>query len=405
MSKAITFLYLLYSMSSYCQQADSAQVTRGMEGKWLSGDELQQLEFRSDGTFEHYFNLRRKLGKKYNESFDSESRDCGLWYVAGSGTQLVQYNVFIKMGNDTLTTCDSTGCKIKIYSTPHTSSIAKLTANLLVLQNTIVRDDTTLKFLVMASLWSKKTAEAEKYKRALERSKKEGPITFVERTTYRKVKEYPVTPYYLKPEEIEVDISNKTVKELQIKNDTSTETRFVNFALELFLKGERINPVLLKDDMRSFIGVSAEIMPDTTNPPIQFNMASIHYEHFKERSQWGTEGLSTLRFAYMVDGLQEEIDVYLRSDSIRKWDPYYMNLERHPSSEWKYSRFYNSDGLSTVISDGIYNGYMRKNGNFIVRVSVIKPDRKNDRVKNDYETEVTVFIIDEDKGNAYGRKF
>jgi len=220
------------------------------------------------------------------------------------------------------------------------------------------------------------------------------------------------------------DIADKYVRQLLVDDTSTMEAKFRNFALEMFLHGTSPEPELWKSDQMPLVGVCLMHNPDSATFSPAFTLNSIRYKDLREQdfhkkiySGAGIEGLADFfvtcsSLEHMAE-LKEEVDLYLTLDRIPNEAPAYGFASSHEVPDHWYGRWMDSDHISTVaLGQNVYF-YLRRNGNYLIQLKG-KPDDDPDNNETetygtDYFVEhwhsITVYVIDESSGKAYGRRF
>lgn len=215
------------------------------------------------------------------------------------------------------------------------------------------------------------------------------------------------------------------LEKMFLKDDSSAIAQFQNYALDLFIKGEKIDEGVLKNEKKIYTGVCIEINWDSLLGDIKgFNLYTTRYMDMRQKNFHksiyygaGREGIANF-FLICNDEEQEgmkreALDSYLKYDSIPFANEAYKFMKTYTPENKKYYKFFDSDKLSTVIIGDDFYAYVRQNGNYLIQIRggpdlSLNVDSEELYVTDYFLTNwnmMSVFIIDESKGKAYNKSF
>lgn len=203
------------------------------------------------------------------------------------------------------------------------------------------------------------------------------------------------------------------------RTDSSEIGNFQNFALKLFLEGKDLHESFFKTHEKRLIGVCLmDELEGAEQAKISFNLNTLEYRDNREEDfhkriyDPGMEGMTGF---YVICNSDEErkivkdaVDAYLVKDSIPKTNLAYQFCKAHEIPEDEFKQVYRSNENQNFIL-GIAGGYLRINGNFIIQIEHYPMDvtyteelvTSEEYMKNWFS--ISVFIIDEHSGVAYGQ--
>ncbi|WP_395044108.1 hypothetical protein [Flavobacterium sp.] len=89
----------------------------------------------------------------------------------------------------------------------------------------------------------------------------------------------------IKSQEIKRDIEDIYLKKLLIEKDSTSQEKFQNFAINLFLNGTRLNDSILKNHDKNFVGVCLKAEVDSLKiRKIEFNIYALSYKDNREKN-------------------------------------------------------------------------------------------------------------------------
>ncbi len=227
---------------------------------------------------------------------------------------------------------------------------------------------------------------------------------------------------YGQSNDLKKDIENKYLTKMLVHNDSMPKARFQNFAINLFLKGTKVDEELFKNLNQSLVGACLLADNDSLgNRVVDFNLYSLHYRddritnfHKKIYFGKGKHGISNFYVIPYNENqkriLKDAVDSYLYYDSIPFLNQAYKFTKKHLTGS--YTKFFQSDNLSTISIGSTYS-YIRKSGNYLIQIEGFPDKELNSDHENLYVTDyfiqnwhtITVFIIDEKNGKTYKTVF
>ena len=220
-----------------------------------------------------------------------------------------------------------------------------------------------------------------------------------------------------------IDIENEYLVKFLIKQDSTKIVKFRNFAIDLFLNGTKVSDSILNNKSENFVGVCLINEIDSLkNKNIEFNLYTLCYKDTRESDFHkriyfpGREGIANFDIICYNDNhrkiLGEAINSYLSDNTIPKSNLAYKFAKNYEPEESDYEKVFESNKFSKIIIGHSYS-YLRMNGNYLIQIEGF-PDRDlNPDSENLYVTDafinnwysISVFIINEDLGLSYNRKF
>lgn len=219
------------------------------------------------------------------------------------------------------------------------------------------------------------------------------------------------------------DIEDIYLDKFTVENDSTLESRFKNFALNLFLKGTDVEDSLL---LRNTVFIGICLQHDTIytkSKSVFLNMCALKYNDSREtdfHKRIYFPGFEGMAYYYLIckdssemDILSEALDSYLKHNTIPYRNEAYKFMMKYYPEDDSYGRIVNSDGESKVIiQPGAYS-YLRRNGNYLIHIQGEPDVSLNTDPKRLYVTDyfvknwytISVLLLNNDSGRPFDSKF
>lgn len=208
------------------------------------------------------------------------------------------------------------------------------------------------------------------------------------------------------------DIQDAFLHNMISETDSSTHLKFQNFAVRLFMDGKSVNEDYFRRLDQKIIGVS--LIKDT-NQIAEFNLFALNYGCIKESLPVtaGSKGIASFYVKCNNEKereiVQEAVKSYLKENQIPVTNKAYQFCTNFEYSGNEYEHIYQTDGISAIMPGQEFSLY-RKNGNYIIEIlGKTNDSEQKNKTPGDYFSKnwmvITVYIIDQKSGKAYGRVF
>lgn len=209
------------------------------------------------------------------------------------------------------------------------------------------------------------------------------------------------------------DIDDRYLRRLLLENDSTSLSKFQNFAVQLFIQGSTVDEAFFERLEEKIIGVC--LLKDT-NQQIVFNVYALEYANVA--ANWpvtaGSRGIASFYVKCNTDEerliVKQAVDSYLQENKIPVDNLAYQFCNDYRHAGNAYEPIYKTkNGISAVMPGQEYSLY-RKNGNYIIEIvgQTDDTEQENNTPGDYFATHwvaIIVYIIDQTPGTAYDRKF